>query len=89
MNENENLAVKVSVQSAVHGLKVSIGTLDVVHYLLARVEGDLMVHKLAKDGDLDSLRIAGEEIGQVVQTIKGLQTTLLNIRNEVGTSWKP
>ena len=85
MTENENRAVKISVQFAVQGLAMTLGTLDLVRYLLSRVQGDLAVHKLAKDGGLDSLCVAIENISRVVDTVRGLQQSLLNIRNDVGT----
>jgi hypothetical protein len=88
MNENEKLLLDLSLKSAAQGIKAAINTLETVGYLMARVQGDLIIRKKmdpdnTKSGGYISMDDQATQAADQIAKIKKLQAELLTLRNNL------
>jgi hypothetical protein len=88
MNENEKLVLDLSVKSAAQGIKAAVNTLETVGYLLARVQGDLIIRKKMDSdgksyGDYAFMDNTASLVAEKLTAIRKLQEDLLTIRNNL------
>ena len=90
VTENEKLLLDLSTKSAAQGIKAAVNTLETVHYLLARAEGDTI---LRKQIDPDNTKLSGNyafmdilntSLLDQIEKVKKLQSDLLTLRNGLG-----
>lgn len=88
MNENEKLLLDLSLKSAAQGIKAAINTLETVGYLMARVQGDLIIRKKMdpdnkKSSGYISMDDQAAQAADQIAKIKKLQAELLTLRNNL------